>query len=88
MASYKLVLKPSLRKDLRSLPPAMVLRVLQQFDALSADPLPKSSVKLTGAERRYRIRIGDYRIIYEVDHNTQQVVVHYVRHRREAYRNR
>src|SRR5437870_8906715 len=42
--------------------------------------------KLSGAERLYKIRVGDYRIVYEVDTAALQVTIHYVRHRREAYR--
>jgi mRNA interferase RelE/StbE len=43
-------------------------------------------LKLTGAERLYRIRVGDYRIIYEVNTEARVIIVHYVRYRREAYR--
>ena len=86
MASYKIVLKPSVEKDLRSLPQAMVARVFKQIEALKDEPFPRQSIKLAGAEHLYRIRIGDYRVIYDVDTDLKHVVVHYVRHRREVYR--
>jgi len=57
------------------------------IEALSDDPLPRQSTKLAGAEHLYRIRVGDYRVIYTIDHQAKQVIVHYVRHRRDAYRN-
>ncbi len=86
MASYSIVLKPSVEKDLRVLPKQVVARVLQRIESLKATPLSRQSVKLEGAEHLYRIRVGDYRIIYTVDSELLQVTVHYVRHRREAYR--
>jgi mRNA interferase RelE/StbE len=86
MASYKVVLKPSVEKDLRSLPQPIIARVFKQIEALRDEPFPRQSIKLAGAERLYRIRIGDYRVIYSVDDTLKQVLVHYVRHRRGVYR--
>ena len=86
MASYKIVFKPSAEKDLRSLPKVAVGRIFKRIEALSVDPLPRGSTKLAGAEGLYRIRIGDYRTIYGVDEEKRQIVVHYVRHRRDVYR--
>ena len=86
MASYKIVFKPSVEKDLRSLPQSVVARVVKHIEALKDEPLPRQSIKLAGAELLYRIRIGDYRVIYGVDKEAKQVIVHYVRHRRDVYR--
>ncbi len=86
MASYKLVLKPSVEKDLHRLPKAVVLRVWARIEALGTEPLPHGSVKLVGAEHLYRIRVGDYRVIFGVDGEAKIVTVHSVRHRSEAYR--
>ena len=86
MASYKVVLKPSVEKDLRLLPGGMLVRVIAKIEKLVDDPMPRQSVKLAGAERLHRLRVGGYRIIYSVDPEAGEVVVHYVRHRREAYR--
>jgi len=87
MASYRVVLKPSVEKDLRSLPKSVTVRVWDRLEALANNPHPRHSVKLAGAERLYRIRVGDYRAVYDVDDEAKLVTVHYVRHRREAYRN-
>jgi mRNA interferase RelE/StbE len=86
MASYNVIFKPSVEKDLRSLPRPMVARVFERIEALRDDPSPRRSLKLAGAEELYRIRVGDYRVIYAIDKDNQQVVIHYVRHRRDAYR--
>jgi mRNA interferase RelE/StbE len=59
---------------------------MSQIERLAADPLPSQVVKLSGAERLYRIRVGDYRIVYEVDAEAKLVTIHYVRHRRDVYR--
>lgn len=86
MASYSLSFKPSVEKDLQSIPRSIVSRILDRIDRLPAHPNPPQSAKLQGAERLYRLRVGDYRIVYEVDRETEQITVHYVRHRREVYR--
>jgi mRNA interferase RelE/StbE len=86
MASYNVIFKPSVEKDLRSLPRPMVARVFERIEALRDDPSPRRSLKLAGAEELYRIRVADYRVIYAIDKDNQQVVIHYVRHRRDAYR--
>lgn len=86
MVSYKVAFKPSVEKDLRGLPKSVMTRVLEHIEALKDTPLPRQSVKLAGAEQLYRIRVGDYRVIYGVDKEAKQITVHYVRHRRDVYR--
>ena len=86
MTSYNVSFKPSVEKDLRPLPKSVVTRVIELIENLETEPFPRKAIKLSGAERLYRIRVGDYRIVYEVDVRARQVIVHYVRHRREAYR--
>jgi mRNA interferase RelE/StbE len=86
MASFKVVPKPSIEKDLRSLPKSTVLRVFNQIEKLGEDPFPSNTVKLEGAKNLFRIRVGDYRLVYEVDRKAKQVIIHHVRHRRDVYR--
>lgn len=86
MASYRLDLRPSLQKDFRSLPRELVPRVWEKIEALTNDPLPRGAAKMEGSEGLYRIRIGDYRVIYSVDFGAHVILVQYVRHRREVYR--
>jgi mRNA interferase RelE/StbE len=86
MASYRIILKPSVQKDLRNLPKETAGRVFQHIEHLKDDPLPRQSIKLAGAEHLYRIRVSDYRIIYEIDNEEGEISVIYVRHRRDVYR--
>ena len=86
MATHRVLLKPSVEKDLRPLPKSVVARIIKRIGDLGDDPFPDQSIKLAGTEQLYRIRIGDYRVVYGVDKATRQVIVHYVRHRREVYR--
>jgi mRNA interferase RelE/StbE len=86
MASYSLDFKPSFQKDLKHLPHKIVSYVMRRTEQLIHDPFPRLAVKLSGAERLYRVRVGDYRIVYEVDTETKQITIQHVRHRREVYR--
>jgi mRNA interferase RelE/StbE len=86
MASYELVFKRSVAKDLRELPKADVKRILQRIRSLADDPRPPGCEKLSGQER-YRIRQGAYRIVYEIDDHVLIVLVVKVGHRRDVYHN-
>ena len=86
MASYKVVPKPSVEKDLRSLPKSVIGRVMKSLELLAADPFPRNALKLEGGEHMYRLRVGDYRVVYGVELKAKVVTVHYVRHRRDVYR--
>ena len=86
MASYKVILKPSVEKDLRSLPQSLAVRVFGYIEALQDDPFPRGVRKLSAADELYRVRVGDYRIVYAVDNDGRRVIVYYVRHRRDVYR--
>ena len=86
MGSYSVRLKPSVEKDLRTLPHAIASRVMLRVESLKQNLFPHGSAKLASSEKMYRVRIGDYRLVYEVDSNAGIVTVHYVRHRREVYR--
>lgn len=85
MASYRLLFKQSVAKDLRNLPKQDIKRILERIDALAADPRPPGCEKLTGKER-YRVRQGKYRIIYSVKDHTLTVMVVRIGHRRDVYR--
>jgi mRNA interferase RelE/StbE len=87
MASYELVFRKSVAKDLRSIPNEDVARILERIRALAEDPRPPGCEKLSGLER-YRIRQGVYRIVYEVQDRRLVVLVVKVAHRRDVYRAR
>jgi mRNA interferase RelE/StbE len=86
VASYNVRFKPSVEKDLLRLPKDVVPRVWDRIENLKSDPFPHQATKLSGAERLYRIRVGEYRLIYEVDTQAKQIMIQHVRHRREVYR--
>jgi mRNA interferase RelE/StbE len=86
MASYKLVIKKSVAKDLRSIPNKDVKRILKRFDSLIENPRADGCIKLSGQER-YRVRQGLYRIIYEIQDSELIIVIVKVAHRKEAYKN-
>lgn len=85
MASYRLVFKRSVAKDLRGLPNADVARVLACIDRLAADPRPPGCEKLVGRDC-YRVRQGSYRIVYEILDRELRIIVIRVAHRRDVYR--
>jgi len=85
MASYKLWLKRSAEKELRSISPPQIRRVVNAIRNLAEHPRPAGAQLIKGPERYWRIRQGDYRIIYEVDDATSRIVIVKVGHRREVY---
>ena len=85
MAKYELVVRQSVSKDTKNIPSNDLKKILKKMKALCEDPRPPGSVKLSGMEY-YRIRQGDYRIIYEIEDNRLIVVVVKIGHRREIYR--
>ena len=86
MGSYKIEFKRSADRDIRRIQADLIPRILEKVEALRDDPSPRQSLKLSGTEGTYRLRTGDYRVIYSVDSETETIVVYYIRHRREAYR--
>lgn len=87
MDSYKVILKPSVEKDFRKLSKVVLLRVFSAIENLAVEPFPSKVTKLEGTDKTYRIRVGDYRVVYEVETTGKSITVLYVRHRREVYRN-
>ena len=83
--SYALAFKPSAEKELRKLSRDVIPRVVAAIQALGEQPRPSGCVKLTHTES-WRIRIGNYRVIYDIDDRSQQIVVLHIGHRREVYR--
>ena len=86
MASFEIRWRSSTKKDLRNLPPHEVARIVAAVEKLSDEPLPHGSQKLAGSEHTYRIRIGDYRVVYEMLREAKIVEIQRVRHRKDVYR--
>lgn len=86
MASYKIEWKHSAEKELKIIDRQYIPRIIKAVEALSDNPFPLQHRKLEGGEASYRIRAGDYRVIYQVDTESKHVVIYHVRHRKDAYR--
>jgi mRNA interferase RelE/StbE len=86
MTSYTIEWKTSARKELRKLPPQIIKRIVTAVTELAADPRPMGSRKLVGSQHTYRIRIGDYRVIYTVVDDKLIVEIVRVAHRKDVYR--
>ena len=85
MANYKLLIKPSAVKELEALPAKDRRRLVARLQRLSSDPRPPGSEKLSGHDL-YRIRQGNYRVLYSVEDLALVVLVIKVGHRRDVYR--
>lgn len=83
---YEVYLEGAAERDLRRLPAEAFHRIIPRIRALAQNPRPPGCRKLTGSENDWRIRIGAYRVVYEIDEAEEAVRVFGVRHRREAYR--
>lgn len=83
---YEVYLESAAERDLRRLPAEIFHRITPYIRGLAENPRPPGCRKLTGSESDWRIRIGAYRVVYEIDESEEVVRVFRVRHRREAYR--
>jgi mRNA interferase RelE/StbE len=86
VADYAVVFARSARKELQNLDPQVARRILKQIEALVTSPRPSGVVKLEGAADLWRIRIGQWRVVYRVSDSDRLVDVIAVRHRSDAYR--
>ena len=84
--AYRIAFKPSARQELLRLPHVIGLRIEQRIDALAVAPRPPGVVKLQGEENAWRIRVGDYRIVYEIHDREIVIVVLRIAHRKDVYR--
>ena len=83
---YSIKFKKSVEKEIRKLPKEMVGRIIAAIEALEEEPRPKQSIKLRDTERTYRLRVGDYRVIYQIDDEQKEITVFHIRHRKDVYR--
>lgn len=84
--AYRLELSPRASRDLKKLPTRVQERLKDHIDALAHAPRPRGVVKLEGEVDTYRIRVGDYRVLYEVHDRVLVVIVLKIADRKEAYR--
>ena len=83
---YRVVLKPSVEKDLRKLGRSLVRRIISVIENLANNPLPSTTKKLVGSKFTFRIRVGDYRIVYTFIAADREIEIQAVKHRKDVYR--
>ncbi|BAY75203.1 plasmid stabilization system protein like [Nostoc linckia NIES-25] len=84
--SYTVIISKSVQKQIDDLPNDITLRVIEKIQNLAVEPRPDGIVKLKGFDNEYRIRIGDYRVRYEIDDENQLVQILQCKHRKDVYR--
>ena len=85
MHSYVVSLTTSAERELRELPAKIISRIVPRLERLTTVPRPAGCKKLAGGHNEWRIRVGDYRIVYEIDDAGGTVGVTRIAHRREVY---
>ena len=86
MAKYQINWKKSAAKELKSLPSPTISKILSTVQGLSNNPYPPKTRKLTGTQHHYRIRVGDYRVIYSIESSILVIEIIRVGHRKDVYR--
>jgi mRNA interferase RelE/StbE len=83
---YTVTFDPAAARAIQKLQPKLRARIIAKAEALAINPRPSGCVKLSGSENLYRIRVGDWRIVYQIRDNGRLVIILIVGHRREVYR--
>ena len=83
---YTIIIPKPVQNQLKNLPTETYQRIIEKIGQLSSQPRSLDTKKLKGFENEYRIRIGDYRVRYEIKDKTLTVLLLSCRHRRDAYR--
>ena len=83
---YEIFIERTAEKDIKNLPLGVSHRVIPAIKSLSLTPRPSECCKISGSKNLWRIRIGDYRVLYEVDDKAASIKIMRVKHRKEAYR--
>jgi mRNA interferase RelE/StbE len=85
VAKFRLKIKRSAEKELEALPSSIIVKIQAEVLSLANNPFPAGSKKLKGFKAMYRIRIGDYRVIYTVYHQTITIEILKIGHRKDIY---
>ncbi len=83
---YRVEVKDHAIKELAKLQPDIGRKILDSIESLASNPRPRQSIKLRESASSYRLRVGDYRVIYQIDDSEKLVMIFKVGHRREVYR--
>ncbi|MFZ0589816.1 MAG: type II toxin-antitoxin system RelE/ParE family toxin [Bryobacteraceae bacterium] len=85
MDKYIVEIKPSARKELEALPDNVLSRVVQLMETLAQNPRPTGCKKLKGYKNQWRLRVGDWRVVYLIDDKAGLISVTRIAHRSEVY---
>jgi mRNA interferase RelE/StbE len=85
VANYAIDIKPSARRELEKLSDSLIARLLRRIEGLSINPRPPGCRKLRGYKDLWRVRVGEYRVIYIIDDDRKIVSITRIAHRREVY---
>jgi mRNA interferase RelE/StbE len=85
VAKYAVDTKPSARRELENLSDSLIARLVPKIEGLAANPRPSGCRKLRGYKDLWRIRVGDYRVVYIIDDDRKTVSVTRIAHRRDVY---
>lgn len=83
---YLLEFKSSVEKDFRKIPQTQAIKIWSSIQALKTEPRPRNSRKLAGTDSDYRIRIGDYRVVYRIIDDSKIIIIFAAEHRKDIYR--
>jgi mRNA interferase RelE/StbE len=86
MGSYKIEWKRSAEKELRAIDKQHIPKIIEAVESLANNPFPSQSRKLRVVEKSYRIRVGPYRVVYQIDVERGMLTIYHVRHRKDIYR--
>lgn len=86
MADYSISFARSARKELEHLSGELAERILAKIETLAENPRPVGVIKLHGQKNLWRMRVGDYRVVYSIDDFSKMIDVSVIRHRRDVYR--
>ena len=86
MGKYNVEISATALKALKKMPKEDVLRIMDLIKSFETDPFPYGSIKLSGLDKTYRVRLGDYRVIYEVNNAVLTVLVFKIGHRKDVYK--
>ena len=86
MGSYKIEWKRSAEKELRAIDRQDISKIIEAVESLAINPFPSQSRKLHDVEKSYRIRVGNYRVVYQVDRGKGIISIYHIRHRKDIYR--
>ncbi|MFN4219043.1 MAG: type II toxin-antitoxin system RelE family toxin [Candidatus Bipolaricaulia bacterium] len=84
--SYQLIIKPGVQRQLRQLDSPALRRIMRKLQQLQQNPRPSGVQKLHSGLEGYRVRVGDWRILYTIDDQAHEVQVYRIKHRSRAYR--